>query len=151
MRGYCDVSLLSCNLTTLTGDITISYSEDTNKAKVLFSDLESSNGIFHGIDTVLVPPDFQIKKEQDSNNGSPCSNYGVYDEDRFRVLGRVAMSRCPSSQSMSIECDDGHLLMARKEMTISNTVNIDRCLTQSVLMRNQQTSRQKETFSSILS
>uniref|UniRef100_A0A8C2PQW4 Stabilin 2 n=1 Tax=Cyprinus carpio TaxID=7962 RepID=A0A8C2PQW4_CYPCA len=57
------------NLTTLTGDIlTITYSGDTiyinNKAKVVFSDLESSNGIFHEIDTVLVPPGFQIQKDR---------------------------------------------------------------------------------------
>uniref|UniRef100_A0A9J7XAB9 Stabilin 2 n=1 Tax=Cyprinus carpio carpio TaxID=630221 RepID=A0A9J7XAB9_CYPCA len=61
------------NLTTLTGDIlTITYSGDTiyinNKAKVVFSDLESSNGIFHEIDTVLVPPGFQIQKDRGQDN-----------------------------------------------------------------------------------
>uniref|UniRef100_A0A8C1YP86 Stabilin 2 n=1 Tax=Cyprinus carpio TaxID=7962 RepID=A0A8C1YP86_CYPCA len=61
------------NLTTLTGDIlTITYSGDTiyinNKAKVVFSDLESSNGIFHEIDTVLVPPGFQIQKDRRQDN-----------------------------------------------------------------------------------
>uniref|UniRef100_A0A671QZM6 Stabilin-2-like n=1 Tax=Sinocyclocheilus anshuiensis TaxID=1608454 RepID=A0A671QZM6_9TELE len=61
------------NLTTLTGDIlTITYSEDTiyinNKAKVVFSDLESSNGIFHEIDTVLVPPGYQIQKDREQDN-----------------------------------------------------------------------------------
>ncbi|KTG31217.1 hypothetical protein cypCar_00018600 [Cyprinus carpio] len=61
------------NLTTLTGDIlTITYSEDTiyinNKAKVVFSDLESSNGIFHEIDTVLVPPGFQIQKDREQDS-----------------------------------------------------------------------------------
>ncbi|XP_016412871.1 stabilin-2-like [Sinocyclocheilus rhinocerous] len=60
-------------LTTLTGDIlTITYSEDTiyinNKAKVVFSDLESSNGIFHEIDTVLVPPGFQIQKDREQDS-----------------------------------------------------------------------------------
>uniref|UniRef100_A0A671QZY7 Stabilin-2-like n=1 Tax=Sinocyclocheilus anshuiensis TaxID=1608454 RepID=A0A671QZY7_9TELE len=61
------------NLTTLTGDIlTITYSEDTiyinNKAKVVFSDLESSNGIFHEIDTVLVPPGYQIQKDREQDS-----------------------------------------------------------------------------------
>ncbi|XP_051746711.1 stabilin-2 isoform X3 [Ctenopharyngodon idella] len=61
------------NLTTLTGDIlTVTYSEDTiyinNKAKVVFSDLESSNGIFHEIDTVLVPPSFQIQKDREQDS-----------------------------------------------------------------------------------
>ncbi|XP_056311873.1 stabilin-2-like [Danio aesculapii] len=57
------------NLTTLSGDIlTITYSEDTiyinNKTKVLFSDIESSNGILHEIDSVLVPPGLQIQKDK---------------------------------------------------------------------------------------
>lgn len=61
------------NLTTLTGDIlTITYLEDTiyinNKAKVVFSDLESSNGIFHEIDTILVPPGFQIQKDREQDS-----------------------------------------------------------------------------------
>ncbi|XP_017567677.1 stabilin-2 isoform X2 [Pygocentrus nattereri] len=52
------------NLTTLTGEVlTISYSKGTvyinNKVKVVYSDQESSNGIFHEIDTVLTPPSFQ--------------------------------------------------------------------------------------------
>uniref|UniRef100_A0A8B9K9U2 Stabilin 2 n=1 Tax=Astyanax mexicanus TaxID=7994 RepID=A0A8B9K9U2_ASTMX len=52
------------NLTTLTGEIlTISYSQGTvyinNKVKVVYSDQESSNGIFHEIDSVLIPPSFQ--------------------------------------------------------------------------------------------
>lgn len=60
------------NLTTLSGDIlTISYSEDTiyinNNAKVLFSDIESSNGILHEIDSVLVPPGLQIQKDKNQD------------------------------------------------------------------------------------
>ncbi|ROI15334.1 Stabilin-2 [Anabarilius grahami] len=63
------------NLTTLNGDIlTVTYSEDStyinNKAKVVFSDLESSNGIFHEIDTVLMPPSFQIQKDKEQD-GTP--------------------------------------------------------------------------------
>ncbi|XP_066523931.1 stabilin-2 [Hoplias malabaricus] len=54
----------SRNLTTLSGEIlAISYSQGVisinNKAKVVYSDQESSNGIFHEIDTVLIPPSFQ--------------------------------------------------------------------------------------------
>ncbi|KAK3544692.1 hypothetical protein QTP86_026093 [Hemibagrus guttatus] len=56
------------NLTTLNGEIlTISYSEGTiqinNNAKVVYSDQESSNGIFYEIDTVLFPPSYQQIKD----------------------------------------------------------------------------------------
>ncbi|GAA6076607.1 stabilin-2, partial [Tachysurus ichikawai] len=56
------------NLTTLTGEIlTISYSGGTiqinNNSKVVYSDQESSNGIFYEIDTVLFPPSYQKMEE----------------------------------------------------------------------------------------
>ncbi|XP_076861229.1 stabilin-2-like isoform X2 [Brachyhypopomus gauderio] len=56
------------NLTTLSGEmLTISYSEGSiyinNKAKVVYSDQESNNGIFYEIDTLLIPPDFQKLNE----------------------------------------------------------------------------------------
>lgn len=44
-----------------------------NKAKVVFSDLESSNGIFHEIDTVLVPPGFQMQKDREQESTPVCS------------------------------------------------------------------------------
>ncbi len=43
-----------------------------NKAKVVFSDLESSNGIFHEIDTILVPPGFQIQKDREQDSTPVC-------------------------------------------------------------------------------
>lgn len=43
-----------------------------NKAKVVFSDLESSNGIFHEIDTVLVPPGFQMQKDREQESTPVC-------------------------------------------------------------------------------
>lgn len=43
-----------------------------NKAKVVFSDLESSNGIFHEIDTILVPPGFQIQKYREQDSTPVC-------------------------------------------------------------------------------
>ncbi|RXM34716.1 Stabilin-2 [Acipenser ruthenus] len=53
------------NATTLQGElITISYSQDSiflnNKAKILSSDILSSNGIIHIIDKVLVPENLQV-------------------------------------------------------------------------------------------
>ncbi|XP_076860603.1 stabilin-2-like [Brachyhypopomus gauderio] len=56
------------NLTTLSGEtLTISYSEGSiyinNKAKVVYSDQESNNGIFYEIDTLLIPPDLQNLNE----------------------------------------------------------------------------------------
>ncbi|MGH0147096.1 UNVERIFIED_CONTAM: hypothetical protein FKN15_021979 [Acipenser sinensis] len=52
-------------VTTLQGElITISYSQDSiflnNKAKILSSDILSSNGIIHTIDKVLVPENLQV-------------------------------------------------------------------------------------------
>ncbi|XP_030633246.1 stabilin-2 [Chanos chanos] len=58
------------NLTTLMGNtLTVSYSEGSiyiNKGKVVYSDEESINGIFHEIDAVLIPPGLQTV---DSNRG----------------------------------------------------------------------------------
>uniref|UniRef100_A0A8C2IG73 Stabilin 2 n=1 Tax=Cyprinus carpio TaxID=7962 RepID=A0A8C2IG73_CYPCA len=81
------------NLTTLTGDIlTITYSEDTiyinNKAKVVFSDLESSNGIFHEIDTVLVPPGFQIQKDREQDS-TPRNLSDVVSSHGFKTIYKL--------------------------------------------------------------
>ncbi|XP_077090778.1 stabilin-2 isoform X1 [Siphateles boraxobius] len=81
------------NLTTLTGDIlTITYSEDTiyinNKAKVVFSDLESSNGIFHEIDSVLVPPSLKILKDRDQDS-SPRNLSEVVNIHGFKTFYKL--------------------------------------------------------------
>lgn len=42
-----------------------------NNAKVVYSDQESSNGIFYEIDTVLFPPSYQLE-QLDKANVSVC-------------------------------------------------------------------------------
>ncbi|XP_056603572.1 stabilin-2 isoform X1 [Triplophysa dalaica] len=70
------------NLTTLMGDVlSITNTEDTiyinSKAKIVFSNPESINGIFHEIDTVLIPPSLQnqmSRKEDNPRNLSDVVN-----------------------------------------------------------------------------
>uniref|UniRef100_A0AAY5EJ47 Stabilin 2 n=1 Tax=Electrophorus electricus TaxID=8005 RepID=A0AAY5EJ47_ELEEL len=76
------------NLTTLSGEtLTISYSEGSiyinNKAKVVYSDQESNNGIFHEIDTVLIPPSFQ------KLNGMNKSASLVANEHGFKTFFKL--------------------------------------------------------------
>ncbi|KAA0720877.1 X-link domain-containing adhesion molecule 2 Fasciclin [Triplophysa tibetana] len=61
------------NLTTLMGDVlSITNTEDTiyinGKAKIVFSNPESSNGILHEIDNVLIPPSLQNLKPRKEDN-----------------------------------------------------------------------------------
>ncbi|XP_053506197.1 stabilin-2 [Ictalurus furcatus] len=78
------------NLTTLTGEIlTISYSEGmiqiNNNAKVVYSDQESSNGIFYEIDTVLFPPSYQLEQLDKAN----YSLKDIADQHGFKTFYKL--------------------------------------------------------------
>ncbi|XP_065146012.1 stabilin-2 [Paramisgurnus dabryanus] len=81
------------NLTTLMGEVlTITYSEDTiyinNKAKVVFSNLESSNGILHEIDTVLIPPSMQNLNFKKQDN-TPSNLSDVVNVHGFKTFYKL--------------------------------------------------------------
>uniref|UniRef100_A0AAY5EEJ8 Stabilin 2 n=1 Tax=Electrophorus electricus TaxID=8005 RepID=A0AAY5EEJ8_ELEEL len=76
------------NLTTLSGEtLTISYWEGliyiNNTAKVVYSDQESNNRIFHEIDTVLIPPSFQ------KLNGMNTSASLIANEHGFKTFFKL--------------------------------------------------------------
>ncbi|XP_051974737.1 stabilin-2 [Xyrauchen texanus] len=84
------------NLTSLTGEVlSVTYSEDTiyinNKAKVVFSDLESGNGIFHEIDTVLIPPSLQNQKSREIDT-TPRNLSDVINVHGFKTFYKVLES-----------------------------------------------------------
>ncbi|XP_062863681.1 stabilin-2 [Trichomycterus rosablanca] len=80
------------NLTTLTGEtITVSYSEGTiyinNNVKVVYSDEESSNGIFYEIDTVLFPPSYEKLSKMNTTKTSSLKD--VSEQHGFKTFFKL--------------------------------------------------------------